>query len=134
MAEPHKRRASSDDLAERIAAAQAARRKPARNRTGAVRGWEIAFRMVIELIVGIAIGGGFGYGIDWLFGSLPVFTLIFGLLGFAAGVRVMLRSAEEVSRHNRAAEAREADNEASEGADRPRDMRQDERGERGIRR
>lgn len=63
-----------------------------------MRGWELAFRMVLELVVGIAIGGAMGYGIDWLIGTLPAFTLVFGLLGFAAGVRVMLRSAREMNR------------------------------------
>ncbi|MEM9781318.1 MAG: AtpZ/AtpI family protein [Pseudomonadota bacterium] len=54
--------------------------------------------MVLELVVGITIGGAMGYGVDWLLGSLPAFTLVFGMFGFAAGVRVMLRSAQEVNK------------------------------------
>ena len=86
------------DLRARIAAAKEAARPRPRQSSGAIRGWEIAFRMVLELVVGIAIGGAMGFALDWLIGSLPAFTLVFGLLGFAAGVRVMLRSAEEVNR------------------------------------
>lgn len=56
----------------------------------------LAWRMVIELVAGIAIGFGIGYGLDNLFGTLPIFLIIFVLLGFVAGVRTMLRSAKEI--------------------------------------
>lgn len=59
----------------------------------------IAWRMVLELVVGVLIGTAMGWGMDWLLGTLPVFLLIFSLLGFAAGVRTMMRSAEEVNRN-----------------------------------
>ena len=55
----------------------------------------IAWRMVIELVAGLMIGFGIGYGLDRLFGTLPIFLVLFILLGFAAGVRVMLRTAQE---------------------------------------
>ncbi|MEO0428131.1 MAG: AtpZ/AtpI family protein [Pseudomonadota bacterium] len=98
MAQNRQRQASLDDLGARIAKAKETRR-PARSRAaGAMRGWELAFRMVSELVVGIAIGSAMGFGLDTLFGTLPAFLLVFGLLGFAAGVRVMMRSAEEAQR------------------------------------
>lgn len=56
----------------------------------------IAWRMVIEMVSGLGIGFGIGYGLDRLFGTLPFMLVIFTLLGFAAGVRVMLRTAREV--------------------------------------
>ena len=56
----------------------------------------LAWRMVIELVAGIVIGFGIGYGLDVLLGTLPIFLVLFVLLGFAAGVRVMLRSVREV--------------------------------------
>ncbi len=56
----------------------------------------LAWRMVIELVTGLGIGFGIGYGLDALFGTLPLFLVLFIFLGFAAGVRVMLRSAREV--------------------------------------
>ena len=59
-------------------------------------GAQLAWRMVIELVAGIAIGFGIGYGLDALFGTMPVFLVIFILLGFAAGVKTMLRTAQEV--------------------------------------
>ena len=57
-----------------------------------------AWRMVIELVVGMALGIGIGYGLDRLFGTLPIFLMIFSLLGLAAGIRVMMRTAQEVQR------------------------------------
>ena len=56
------------------------------------QGW----RMVIELVAGIAIGFGMGFGLDTLFGTMPIFLVLFILLGFAAGIRVMLRTAAEL--------------------------------------
>ena len=58
----------------------------------------LAWRMVIELVVGMAMGMGIGFGLDSLFGTLPIFLMLFSLLGFAAGIRVMMRTAEEVQR------------------------------------
>ena len=59
-------------------------------------GGHMAWRMVIELVTGIGIGFGIGYGLDVLFGTLPVFLVLFILLGFVAGVKTMLRTAQEV--------------------------------------
>ncbi len=55
-----------------------------------------AWRMVIELVAGLLIGFGIGYGLDVLFGTLPIFMVLFTMLGLAAGVKTMLRSAQEI--------------------------------------
>jgi len=57
---------------------------------------QLAWRMVIELVAGLAIGFGIGYGLDTLLGTMPLFLVLFILLGFAAGVKTMLRSAKEM--------------------------------------
>lgn len=57
-----------------------------------------AWRMVIELVAGIAIGFGIGYGLDGLFGTIPIFLVLFTLLGFAAGVKTMMRTAAELQK------------------------------------
>ena len=57
-----------------------------------------AWRMVIELVAGIAIGFGIGYGLDSLFGTIPIFLVLFTLLGFAAGVKTMMRTARELQK------------------------------------
>jgi ATP synthase protein I len=75
-----------------------AKPEPAKTSTG--KGFsqgEVAWRMVIELLTGMLLGVGIGYGLDVLFGTLPVFLVIFSLFGFAAGVRTMLGSARQLA-------------------------------------
>jgi ATP synthase protein I len=59
---------------------------------------EAAWRMVIELVVGMGLGLAIGYGLDTLFGTRPVMMVIFVLLGLAAGIRTMLRTAAELGK------------------------------------
>ncbi len=64
---------------------------------------QLAWRMVIELVSGLGIGFGIGYGLDTLFGTRPFLMVLFILLGLAAGVLTMMRSAKEVQRKQLAA-------------------------------
>ncbi|OED48433.1 AtpZ/AtpI family protein [Leisingera sp. S232] len=64
-----------------------------------------AWRMVIELVAGLGIGFGIGYGLDHLFGTLPIFMVLFVMLGLAAGVKTMLRTAQEIQEQKLAEEA-----------------------------
>ena len=57
---------------------------------------EVGWRMIIELTAGVFIGFGVGYGLDFLFGTKPVFILILTLFGFGAGVNTMMRSARDL--------------------------------------
>jgi len=66
---------------------------------------QLAWRMVIELVAGLAIGFGIGYGLDSLLGTMPIFLVLFIFLGLAAGIRTMLRSAQEVERKRLAKDA-----------------------------
>ncbi len=69
-------------------------------KTETVKGFsqgEVAWRMVIELVTGMLLGVGIGYGLDVLFGTLPIFLIIFSLLGFAAGIKTMLGSARQMA-------------------------------------
>lgn len=63
----------------------------------------VAWRMVTELVAGLLIGFGIGYGLDVLFGTMPLFLVLFILLGLAAGIRVMMRSAADVQRQSQEA-------------------------------
>ncbi|WP_425411836.1 AtpZ/AtpI family protein [Leisingera aquimarina] len=65
-----------------------------------------AWRMVIELVAGLGIGFGIGYGLDLLFGTLPIFMVLFIMLGLAAGVKTMLRTAQEIQEQKLADEAK----------------------------
>lgn len=84
-------------LEERIAKAKAANEPTPRTDDHYSRA-HLAWRMVIELVAGLLIGLGIGYGLDLLFGTLPIFLVLFTLLGFAAGVQTMVRSAREVEK------------------------------------
>ena len=79
----------------------------------AQQGW----RMVIELVAGILIGFAVGYGLDSLFGTLPIFLVVFILLGFAGGVRTMMRTAKELQEEKLADEAETKDLVPSAGPD-----------------
>jgi ATP synthase protein I len=81
-------------LEERIEAARGPKPGDARTRSKteiSALGW----RLVTELLAGMLLGLAIGYGLDSLLGTLPVFLVVFALLGFAAGVRTMLRSVDE---------------------------------------
>jgi ATP synthase protein I len=70
---------------------------------------QLAWRMVIELVAGLGIGFGIGYGLDTLFGTMPIFLVLFIFLGLAAGVKTMMRSAKEVQRKQLEAAKEEGD-------------------------
>lgn len=57
-----------------------------------------AWRMVLELVVGTCIGVAIGWFLDDVLGSQPLFLIVMGLLGFAAGVKTVLATAKEISR------------------------------------
>jgi len=59
---------------------------------------QAAWRMVTELVAGLLVGFGIGLGLDALFGTRPLFLVLFTLLGFWAGIRTMMRTAEDVQR------------------------------------
>ena len=62
----------------------------------------IAGRFATELVAALVMGGGIGWGIDWLFGHFghhtkPVFLVIFFVLGAAAGILNVKRAADEIN-------------------------------------
>lgn len=81
----------------RIAAAKATREgTSAGGHSGEFTQGSLAWRMVTELVAGMGLGLGIGYAIDWAAGTMPIFLVVFALLGFAAGVKTMMRTAAEV--------------------------------------
>lgn len=86
------------DLEARLAAARARTEPKAPAPARAFSQGEAAWRMVIELVTGLLIGAGIGYGLDRVFGTIPLFLALFSVLGFAAGVRTMMRTAATLAR------------------------------------
>ena len=97
-----------EQLEARLAAAKKAQ-EPAPRADEHYSQAQLAWRMVIELVAGLGIGFGMGYGLDILFGTLPIFLVIFTLLGLAAGIKTMLRSAQEIQDKKLAQEAEDKD-------------------------
>jgi ATP synthase protein I len=116
MGAPDDRSARLDELDRRIRAARKAR-EPKRGKTGEKFAMaNMAWRMTLELVVGGMVGAAMGWGLDVLLGTMPLFLIVFVLLGFAAGIRTVMRSAQEVERQQ-AAEAAET-RKAAEAAER----------------
>lgn len=93
-------------LEERLAAARAPKDEAPHQESHYSQA-NLAWRMVIELVAGLAIGFGIGYGLDRLFGTTPFLLILFVFLGLAAGVKAMLRSAQEVQNQKAAPAAGE---------------------------
>jgi ATP synthase protein I len=55
----------------------------------------VALRLSSELVAGVLVGAGIGWGFDRLFGTSPIGLIIFLGLGTVAGVRNVLRATRE---------------------------------------
>ena len=53
---------------------------------GGMSPWGIGLRVGIELVSALVVAVAIGYGLDYLFGTKPILTAVFVLLGGAAGV------------------------------------------------
>lgn len=51
----------------------------------------MALRIGSDLVAGIVVGVGIGYGLDYWTGHMPLFLIVFTLLGFSAGMRSVWR-------------------------------------------
>ncbi|MFO1202387.1 MAG: AtpZ/AtpI family protein [Tabrizicola sp.] len=97
-------------LEERLSQAKG---KPEIRQTETAKGFsqgEVAWRMVIELATGIMLGSAIGYGLDVLFGTLPILLILFSLFGFAAGIKTMLGTAKELGKTKAAPAAKDEGN------------------------
>ena len=61
-------------------------------------GFGTALRLSADFVAGVVVGAGFGWGFDKLLGTSPWGLIVFLLLGFAAGVLNVLRSAGMVAK------------------------------------
>jgi ATP synthase protein I len=108
MGAPEVEPAKLEELDRRIRAARGDRTPPRGKQGAKFAATGMAWRMTLELVVAAMVGAAMGWGLDALFGTLPLFLIVFILLGFAAGIRTVMRSAEELGR-KQAADAAEND-------------------------
>jgi ATP synthase protein I len=59
-------------------------------------GW--AFRLSVEMVAGLIVGGGIGWLLDRWLGTSPALLIVFFLLGAAAGTLNVFRTAKEMNR------------------------------------
>jgi len=93
-----------NDLGERIAKAQAAReardaekQRKTKSDDGSLSAGAYALRYGAEFVANVFVGGFFGFWIDKFAGSEPWGLLIGGTLGFAAGIRAIMRAYKELN-------------------------------------
>ena len=86
-------------LNERLARDQAGRssESPGEDRATTASGYARGFRLSSELVAGVLVGAGLGWLIDRWLGISPWGLMIFLLLGFAAGVLNVMRTAGVVA-------------------------------------
>ncbi|MEN3792650.1 AtpZ/AtpI family protein [Fulvimarina sp. MAC3] len=83
-------------LEKKLAAHSAARAKEVERQSTAgssMKGIAEGLKLASEFAAGIIVGGAIGYGIDMFAGTSPFGLIVFLMLGFAAGIRNVLRSA-----------------------------------------
>jgi ATP synthase protein I len=59
-------------------------------------GW--VMRLSVELAAGLVVGGGIGWGLDYLLGTSPLMLIVFFLLGATAGIYGVIRAAMRLNR------------------------------------
>jgi ATP synthase protein I len=88
------------EISARIAAerreAEAAQTQTGQRTTALGKTWGTAFRLGTEFVAAVLVGGGIGYLIDRLLGTLPWGLIIMLLVGFVAGILNMARAAGRV--------------------------------------
>jgi ATP synthase protein I len=85
------------DLDRRLGESRASGPKDAMRAGAANRsGMATALRLGADFVAGVVVGVAIGWGVDRLFGTKPFGLIVFVLLGFAAGVLSVLRSAGAV--------------------------------------
>ncbi len=57
-----------------------------------------AFRIGVELLAALLVGGGIGWLLDHWLGTMPLFLIIFFFLGAGAGMLNVFRAAREMNR------------------------------------
>lgn len=102
-----------DTLDGKLTAAKGVRQPPV-EAEGRGRAMGQAFKLSIELVAGVAVGGVIGWALDQLFGTKPILMLVFLVLGAASGIMNVFRTAKTMQgepmpgHHLRTKKAREA--------------------------
>jgi ATP synthase protein I len=104
-----------EDLSTRLRQARKARepRKDSQTPTGNLGR---ALHLAIEMMAGLAAGGGIGWYLDRLLGTKPWLMVVFLFIGLAAGVRNVMRSVARLNEEIERQEKESADRTKSDRA------------------
>lgn len=64
---------------------------------------EVAIRFATELLSTVIVGGAIGLGLDKVFGTLPILTVVFFIAGAGAGIVNVNRASKEITERTAAA-------------------------------
>lgn len=108
----HGTRMSDNDPDDRRLAEIEERLRRAREKRDEVRQVEapnsklgIAFRLVTELMAAVIVGGAIGWGLDRILGTGPFLFIVMFMVGVAAGMYTVVRSAQRMNRDQAAKDA-----------------------------
>jgi ATP synthase protein I len=65
----------------------------------------IAFRLVTELMAAVIVGGAIGWGLDRVLGTGPFLLIVMFMVGVAAGIFTVVRTAQQMNRDQAAKDA-----------------------------
>jgi len=103
--DPKQGRNADADLAARLDAARIRMRpKDKTKQTGEIGA---AMRIAVDIVAGIAVGTGIGWFLDRTFGTTPWLLVLFFVLGAAAGIRNVLKTAQRLEIEARQTSGRE---------------------------
>lgn len=93
-----------DELQDKITVTRQKHRQPDERRGNASM-LGLAWRLTIEMLAGIGVGGFVGWWMDKWFGTEPIFMLVMLVLGMGAGLMNSVRTVNEMRRKQDALEA-----------------------------
>jgi ATP synthase protein I len=85
-----------DALEGKLVAAHGRRGPPPEEPEGRGKALGQAFRLATELVAGVVVGGFIGWALDGLFGTGPLLMVVFLILGAAAGIMNVVRTAKSM--------------------------------------
>ena len=86
----------ASNLGQRLDEIKARRAPPTSGRPASGRSMADAFKIVADLVVGIGFGAAAGWYLDRYFGTAPWLMIVLLVLGFAAGLSNVIRTARKM--------------------------------------
>jgi ATP synthase protein I len=67
----------------------------------------IGLRFATEMVAAVLVGTAMGWGLDWLFGTSPIFVIVMFLFGAGAGILNITRASKEINQQIAAGPAKD---------------------------